>query len=218
MRPESAAVIVYDLDGTLVAGDVGKAFLHHLIESVWWRRIGAAVVAPVLFPMLRVGRWRRPAISAFLWIGTVGRVDDVAALARRFAADRPLEVLPTATAALRADLAGAARVVVATGAWEELAAVVLARLELPRKPELVASRTRVFLGGLVVGRQCNGHEKIDVLRAEGLAPPFARAITDAWLDWPLLAAAEVPVLVTDSDRLAERMRRQVGSHLQVVRP
>ncbi len=211
-------VIVYDLDGTLVAGDIGKAFLNHLLRTCWWRQVLAALVAPFLLPMLHVQGLRRPAISSFLWLGSVGRAARIADLARVFAADYPLQILPTATTSLRADLMGPHTIVVATGAWEELSAVLLDRMGLPRAPALVASRTRHFAGGLVVGRQCNGFEKIAVLRAEGFAPPYDRAITDAWLDWPLLAEARTPILVTESPELAARMRRHLGPGLEVLAP
>jgi len=211
-------VVVYDLDGTLVAGDIGKSFLEHLMRDSLWRLIVAGVSMPILMPMLKINRTRRFAVSSFLWIGSVGRAGRIAAMAQAFAREHTMDILPTATARLRRDLEGDDHIVVATGAWEELAAVLIERLGLSRTPVLVASRTRAFLGGLVVGRQCNSFEKIRVLRGEGITPPFDEAITDAWMDWPLLHEARLPVLVTHSRSLADRMRTQIGDRLEVLPP
>ncbi|MBK8285859.1 MAG: haloacid dehalogenase-like hydrolase [Ahniella sp.] len=195
MRPQ---VIVYDLDGTLVAGDVGKAFLHHLLRSAWWRTLLAALVAPVLMPMLHVQGLRRPAISVFLWLGSVGRAGRIGALARAFAAGYPLEILPTATTSLRADLMGPHTVVVATGAWEELSAVLLDRMALPSKPVLVASGLRALpvgwwsVGSVMVTR------KSPCFAKRGLHHPMiVRSPTRGWIGrcWP---EARAPILVTES--------------------
>lgn len=209
--------VIYDLDGTLVHGDIGHAFIKHLLMDSWPRKLIAGLATPVLMPAMKITRFRRSAISAYLWLGTVGRAGQIPAMAEAFAQRYPLQILPTASARLRADLAETNEVVIATGALEQLSRVLIARMQLPRAPMLVASTIRPAFGGYVVGRQCNSHHKIQALAEAGFAT-FDCAYTDAMLDWPLLAQAREPILVSDHAPTIAAMRSRIGEHLQVIAP
>ena len=54
-------VVVYDFDGTLVEGDIGAAFIHHLLRG-WRRGVAMPVAAPGL-ALMRFERTRRLGVS-----------------------------------------------------------------------------------------------------------------------------------------------------------
>ena len=205
-------VVVYDFDGTLVEGDVGAAFVHHLLRG--WRRLLALPFAPLGLLLMRFEATRRHGVALFLKIATVGRDTAVVeAVATRFADARPLRRRERELAWLAEDLAAGRRVVVATGAFETLARVMLRRLGLEGRVVLVASRLRPGRLGLGVVRHCNGEAKLHALAEDGFPGPYAKAVSDAWADAPLLRAARVAVMVNASARSRDILRRTVGDRL-----
>ncbi|MGL6291561.1 MAG: haloacid dehalogenase-like hydrolase [Silanimonas sp.] len=211
-RVGAADVVVYDFDGTLVEGDIGAAFIQHLLRG--WRRALALPIAPLAFMLMRFDATRASGVGLFLRIATVGRdIEDVDAQAIRFAEARTLRRRGRELAWLDADLAAGHRVVVATGAFETLARVVLHRLGLDGRVVLVASRLRPGRIGLGVARHCNGTAKVHALIADGFPPPYAKAVSDSWADAPLLAAAHDAVLVNASPVSRATLRREIGPRL-----
>lgn len=205
-------VVVYDFDGTLVEGDIGAAFIHHLLRG-WRRGVAMPVAAPGL-ALMRFERTRRLGVSLFLRIASLGRTHGgVHAAAERFAEARPLRRREREIAWLRADLAAGRRVVVATGAFEPLARVVLRRLGLDAGVTLVASRLADGPLGPRVLRHCNGEAKLRALAEEGFPPPYAKAVSDSWADAPLLRAAREAVMVNASPRSRVLLFRAVGERL-----
>ena len=208
----AAEVVVYDFDGTLVEGDIGAAFIHHLLRG--WRRGIAAPLAPLGLTLMRFERTRRLGVSMFLRIASLGRsLDDVDSRAIRFAESRPLRRRERELAWLRADLAAGRRVVVATGAFETLARVALRRLGLEGEVTLVASRLESGRFGPRTLRHCNGEGKLRALTEDGFPPPFAKAVSDSWADAPLLRAAREAVMVNASPKSRAALRRAVGVRL-----
>lgn len=215
-KPEPATV-VFDFDGTLVRGDCGAAFVHWLLRRNPLRWLPALLASPLLLPLLGLPATRRFAVSAYLWLATVllrrGRFD---ALLTRFVAHYPLRPVAPAIAALQEEVSRGHRVVVATGALQQLADGLLRRLGLRGHVALIASETRRWGGGLVVRVQCNREHKLRQLHALGFPGPYLRAYSDTWSDHPLLDAAEAPVLVNGDANARRRLRRRYGKRLRVV--
>lgn len=210
-RP-AAEVVVYDFDGTLVEGDIGAAFVHHLLQG--WRRWLALPVAPLGLLLMAAGPTRRAGVDLFFRIASLGRpMATVDALATSFAEARTLRRRERELGWLDADLAAGRRVVVATGAFETLARVALRRLGLEGRVVLVASRLSAGWIGLGVARHCNGPAKLRALDDDGFPPPYAKAVSDSWADAPLLAAARDAVLVNASAKSRRVVRRVVGDRL-----
>ena len=207
-----ADVVVYDFDGTLVEGDIGAAFIHHLLRG-WRRGLAMPLAAPGL-GLMRFERTRRLGVSMFLRVASLGRGHaDLHAAAERFAGARALRHREREIGWLRADLASGRRVVVATGAFEPLARVALRRLGLEGRVTLVASR---FVDGPLgprVLRHCNGEAKLRALIEDGFPPPYAKAVSDSWADAPLLREAREAVMVNASPRSRAVLRRIVGARL-----
>lgn len=209
---DDAGVVVYDFDGTLVEGDIGAAFIHHLLQGR--RRALALPVAPLGFALMRFEATRAAGVGLFLRAASLGRsLTAVDALAEQFAEARALRRREREIAWLEADLAAGRRVVVATGAFETLARVMLRRLGLEGRVVLVASRLRPAALGLGVARHCNGAAKLRALVDDGFQPPYAKAVSDSWADAPLLAAAREAVMVNASPKSRASLRRALGARL-----
>jgi phosphatidylglycerophosphatase C len=202
--PDRRAVVVFDLDGTLVAGDSFGAFLRHLLTRRPSRLVVALLTAPVWGPALAVGRLRLPAERWLVWLATVGLdADRFAAAARAFAAEH----------------AGApgGRVVVATACPSPLAAEVCRVIGL-EDVEVVASdlrRTRWAPPAPTV--PARGEGKVQALRAAGVPLPLDHAYSDSASDLPLLRAARVPHVVDPSPRDLARLRAALGPDVEVLR-
>ena len=208
----AADVVVYDFDGTLVEGDIGAAFVHHLLQG--WRRWLALPVAPLGLLLMAAGPTRRAGVALFFRIASLGRpIAVIETLATTFSEARVLRRRERELTWLAADLAAGRRVVIATGAFEMLARVVLRRLGLEDRVVLVASRLRPGRIGLGVARHCNGEAKLRALTEDGFPPPYAKAVSDSWADAPLLAAARDAVLVNASAKSRRVVRRAVGDRL-----
>jgi phosphatidylglycerophosphatase C len=205
-------VVVYDFDGTLVEGDIGAAFIHHLLQG--WRRALVLPFAPLGFVLMRFEATRRAGVSLFLFFGALGRnVGTIEALAERFAETRPMRPRERELAWVRADVRDGHRVVVATGAFEPLARAALRRLGVYPGVTLVASRLRLRWGSAGVARHCTGEAKLRALAEEGFPPPYVRAVSDAAIDLPLLRAAHEAVLVNASARCRSIVRQALGARL-----
>ena len=216
-RDNAPATVVFDLDGTLVRGDCGDALIRELIGRHWLRRVGAALALPIGIPMMAFAPTRRRGVSLFLWLGTVGLPTDE--LARRidgFLRMYRFTPIPFAVAALERELAAGHRVAIATGALRELAENLLQRLGVAGRVTLVASEMRPFAGGQAVSVQCNGAIKLAELERRGLPPPYLRAYSDSWIDFPLLAASRSPVAVCCRPRDLARLQARLGERLHVL--
>src|SRR5580698_883836 len=70
--PGSAQIAVFDLDGTLLAGDSTAAWLRMLICSSWLRCSVATLTLPICLFLIWFSKSRRIGASVLLWIATVG--------------------------------------------------------------------------------------------------------------------------------------------------
>lgn len=216
-RDDTPAIVVFDLDGTLVRGDCGDALIRDLIGQHWLRRVGAALAAPIGFPMMAFGPTRRRGVSLFLWLGTVGLAPDE--LARRldgFLRAYRFTPMPFAVAGGELAFERGHRVAVATGALRTLAENLLLRLGVAGRVTLVASEMQPFAGGQAVTVQCNGAIKLAQLERSGFPPPYLRAYSDSWTDHPLFAAARTPIAVRCPPRDLARLQARFGERLQVL--
>jgi phosphoserine phosphatase len=137
-------VAVFDLDGTLLRGDCSAGFVRRLIFRDWYRVAAVLAFAPVLGTMMFLPIARRNALTALLWLATVGLGPDrFQALLEEFAAGHAAEAsqIPVALDRLRAHLGAGDRVVIATGCVEPLAAAVCRLLGLDGV-EILAARVR----------------------------------------------------------------------------
>src|SRR5581483_2315074 len=71
-EPGSTPTAVFDLDGTLLAGDSTVAWLRMLFLSSWLRCTVAAIASPICLPLIWYPASRRIGASVLLWIATVG--------------------------------------------------------------------------------------------------------------------------------------------------
>lgn len=214
-------VVVFDLDGTLLAGDSFAAFLRHLMARRVVRLLVAAVTAPAWLPALQLPLTRPGAERCLVWLAAVGMDDDeFTACARDFARQHAGPNSGRAAAAaltrVREHVDAGHRVVVATGCAAPLAQEVCAVLGLSQV-EVVAStltRHRWRLPSRAV--PARGHGKLRALHAAGVELPVDHAYSDSASDLPLLRAARTPHVVDPGPRDWSRLRRELGADVDLL--
>jgi phosphatidylglycerophosphatase C len=188
----STRMAVFDLDGTLLAGDSTAAWLRTLLFSSWLRCIAAAISLPVWLLLIWIPSSRKVGASILLWIGTVGLdqealTDSIQTFAKRVEhGDGAVRWRGEGLATIRRHPAADDRVIVVTAAPEWLAA------------RLLASWTDVWVigstlcrrwSGWVMEDHCFGKEKCRALQRKGYGSEWDFVYTDSDDDAPLLASA-----------------------------
>lgn len=217
----SSQVVVFDLDGTLVAGDSFGAFLRHLITRAPLRCAAAVLTAPAWVPAWLAPPTRLTAERFLVWLATLGLDEKVfGATARDFAAQHAgPEAGRTAAAALtqvREHLDAGDRVIVATGCAAPLAQEVCAVIGLDGV-EVIASTLTRHRWGLPEAVPARGSGKLRALEAAGIRLPVDHAYSDSFSDLPLLAAARTAHVVDPSPRDQVRLLRALGVDVEVLR-
>lgn len=220
-KPGFRRQVVFDLDGTLVAGDSFGAFLRHLITRHCLRLAAAVLTAPVWVPAFLVPPARLTAERYLVWLAAVGMDEGAFAVACQDFATQHAgpEAGRTAAAALirvHEHLVAGDRVLVATGCAAPLAHQLCAVIGL-EEVEVVAStlvRRRWSLPRAVPAR---GEAKLRALEAAGVRLPVDHAYSDSYSDLPLLRAARTAHLVDPTARDLVRLQRVLGEDVEVLR-
>lgn len=220
--PDRRQTVVFDLDGTLVAGDSFGAFLRSLLTRQPLRLAAALLTAPGWLPALALAPTRVAAERWLVWLAAVGLdADGFTAAARAFAAGYAGAAggltAAAAIARLREHLDRGDRVVVATACAAPLAAEVC-RVIGAGDAEVVASALhRTRWGPPARTDPARGEGKVRALRAAGVPLPVDHAYSDSASDLPLLRAARVPHVVDPAPRDLARLRRELGLDVDVLR-
>jgi phosphatidylglycerophosphatase C len=183
-------IAVFDLDGTLLAGDSTVAWLRTLLRSSWLRFTVAAISFPISLPLVWLPASRRIGASVLLWIATVGHdqntlMKSMEAFVKRFEqGECSLRWRNDGLEAMDRHLAAGDRVLVVTAAplW-------LAERLLGSRSRALGSTLARWWGGWVIGHHCYGKEKCRTLEQNGYGTAWDYAYTDSYDDAPLLAAA-----------------------------
>jgi phosphatidylglycerophosphatase C len=191
-EPGSTPIAVFDLDGTLLAGDSTVAWLRMLLVSSWLRCAVAAITLPACLPLVWLPASRRIGASVLLWIATVGYDQDalvksIEVFVKRFEqGERSLRWRNDGLEAMDRHLAAGDRVLVVTAAPVWLAERLLAsRTDV----SVLGSRLARVWGGWLLDHHCYGKEKCRTLEQNGYGTAWDYAYTDSYDDAPLLAAA-----------------------------
>ena len=185
-------VAVFDLDGTLLAGDSTVAWVRALLSSSWPRCIAAAVAAPAWLLLIWIPSTRRVGGSLLLWIATVGYDQDaithsIEVFAKRFEQGAcALRWRSDGLATMNSYLATRDRVVVITAAPAWLAARLLASWTEVR---VLGSTLARRWSGWVIEDHCFGEAKCRALQQNGYGSAWNFVYTDSYADAPLLAGA-----------------------------
>lgn len=191
-EPSSAPIAVFDLDGTLLAGDSTADWLRMLLFSSWLRGTAAVMTLPVTLLLVWMPSSRRIGASILLWIATVGYDQNALAASielfgKRFEqGERSLRWRKDGLVAMDRHLAAGDRVLVVTAA-----PVWLAERLLTSRPDVhvLGSRLARRWGGWILIHHCYGKEKCRMLEQNGYGTAWDYAYTDSYDDAPLLAAA-----------------------------
>ena len=192
-RPEAAGstpIAVFDLDGTLLAGDSTAAWVLMLLFSSWLRCSVAAIALPVCLFLIWFPASRRVGASVLLWIVTVGYdqnalLESIEAFVKRFEqGGRGIHWRNDGLRAMDRHLAAGDRVLVVTAA-----PVWLAKRLLGSRSRVLGSTLERCWGGWIIGHHCHGNEKCRMLEQNGYGTAWDYAYTDSYDDAPLLAAA-----------------------------
>lgn len=214
-------VVVFDLDGTLVAGDSFGAFLRHLIIRRRLRLLAAALTLPAWLPTLLLPPTRLSAERYLVWLAAAG-LDEAAfaAAARAFAAQHAGPTAGrTATAALarvRDHVDAGDRVIVATACAAPLAQEVCAVIGLEEVEVVCSTITRSRWGFPAPAAPARGTGKLRALEAAGVELPVNHAYSDSASDLPLLLAARTPHVVDPTPRDWPRLQRALGDDVDLL--
>ena len=226
-------VAVFDLDGTLLRGDGSARLVRRLIFRDWYRAAAALALAPLLAAMFFLPIARRYALTAIIWLATVGlTADRFQALVDEFAAGHAAQAnqIPVVLDRLRAHLGAGDRVVIATGCVEPLATAVCRVLGL-HPVEVIGARLSQGRNFVWPSRACGmwsalpaatgpasyGIEKVRRLTAAGITLPVAYAYTDSPADLPLLLAATHRFVIDPAPRRLRRIQVLAGPGCMALR-
>jgi phosphatidylglycerophosphatase C len=212
---------VFDLDGTLLAGDSTAAWLRARVASSWLRGLVALVTLPGWLFLLGIPATRGRGASILIWIATVGLdqqnlVDSIEAFATRFErGDGGIRWRSDGLKTMHHHLAAGDRVVVVTAAPEWLAQRLLnSRAGVGVLGSTLARRC----GGWVIGHHCFGEEKCRRLEQSGYGSAWECAYTDSSDDAPLLAAAsKCGFLINPRAGVIARLQARGQSHVSAIR-
>ncbi len=220
-QESSAVVALFDFDHTLIRRDSFAALVRELLWRDWWRITAAAGLLPAVSPLLSLRRTRGVPVLTLVWLATLGF--DRERLGRHIEAHVAELVRDPATLVHRDGLArirehqqAGHRVVIATGALEDLARSICGALGL-EDIEIVGSSLRPWGGGMTALEHCFGERKVTMLRARGFPPPWRFVYTDSASDLPLLRHAEEGFFVNPTWRALQRVRRALPSPPVVLR-
>ncbi|MGY1706454.1 haloacid dehalogenase-like hydrolase [Geodermatophilus sp. SYSU D00697] len=214
--------MVFDLDGTLVAGDSFGLFLRRLLTRHPGRLLAAVLSAPAWVPALLLAPTRTLAERYLVWLAAVG-MDEAAftAAAGDFAAEHAApaggRVAAAALDRLHQHLQRGDRVVVATGCAAPLAQQLCAVIGLDGVDVVSSTMTRGRWGLPARTVPARGRGKLRALEAAGIRLPVDHAYSDSSSDLPLLRAARMPHVVDPRPRDWARLRRELGPDVDLVR-
>jgi phosphatidylglycerophosphatase C len=209
---------VFDLDGTLLAGDSTVAWLRMLFLSSWLRCTVAALTLPVSLPLVWFRVTRRFGASILLWIATLGYDQSalegsIEAFVKRFErGEDSLRWRNDGLKAMERHLAAGDRVLVVTAAPVWLAE----RLVGSRSRVLGSTLTRHW-GGWIAGYHCFGREKCRILEQNGYGTAWEYAYTDSYDDAPLLAAGKQGFIVNARSGVVAKLTARGHSRISQLR-
>lgn len=219
VRPLRGAIL-FDLDGTLIRGDLARWYLLDALPRHPIRLVLAILAAPVLLPLFFSSRLRRYATGSFFWILTAGRrprqvLRSFHAFAARFVAEGAAGKLRApAVTRLRTHASGQTPVALVTGCASPLAYAFVKALGVPQV-RVVGSVVGWRAGGLWVRLHCYGPRKITCAEGAGVPPPWTSCYTDSAKDLPLLAQSRHRVLVCPSPRTRALVVAALGEPVDI---
>lgn len=213
--------MVFDLDGTLLAGDSFSRFIRTLVLRHPVRRIAALVTLPAWLPALGGRRTRVPAEWFLVWLSTVGMDDDAyTAATRSFAAEHAGRaggrVATGGLDRLREHRDRGDRVIVATGCAAPLAQELCAVLDLAGVEVVASTVSRRRWGPPSAVEPARGEGKLRALRAAGVHLPVDHAYSDSVVDLPLLLSAHTAHVVDPTRRHWPRFQKALGADVDLL--
>ena len=211
----SPRTAIFDLDRTLINGELFAGFLTALLLRDWWRIGGVVAASPLLLPLWTTATSRPASLWGLLWFATVGLSAEelasiVSAYAQRLASDAGARVYRDGLQALVGHQQAGDRVVIATGSGCDLATAFCAAIGL-EDVRVVGSTLRSCAGGWVVDDHCVGARKVLMLTAAGVTPPWSVVYTDSASDLPMLRLAERRCIVNAPPGALRALRRALGT-------
>ena len=217
--PGSIPIAVFDLDGTLLAGDSTVAWIRRLLQDSWLRFALAAIALPPSLLLIWFPASRRIGASVLLWLATAGY--DQEALAESLEAfskcfeqgESKLRWRHEGLTTMERHLATGDRVLVVTAA-----PVWLAERLLGSRSRVLGSTLVRRWGGWVIGHHCHGKEKCRTLERNGYGTAWDYAYADSYEDAPLLAAARKHGFIVNArPRVVAKLKARGQSRISPLR-
>jgi phosphatidylglycerophosphatase C len=216
----SSTSAVFDLDGTLLAGDSTGHWLHETLRASPLRLAAGLALLPATGPLLLHPASRPTGATPLFWLATLGL--DERALRASFAdfvarvqrGQAPLRWRERGIETMERHLVHGHRVVVVTGAPALLARTLLDARGFGQRLTVLGTLLTLRARGWTVYRHCHGPEKCRFLAEAGYGSAWSYAYSDSAEDAPILARAQQPFLVNGRPRLVAALQRQRLPHLQ----
>jgi phosphatidylglycerophosphatase C len=217
------ASAVFDLDGTLLAGDSTGHWLNESLCASPFRLLAGLALLPAAGPLLLHPASRPAGAIPLFWLATFGldevtlRASFAAFVARLERGQSRLRWRARGLETLERHLAQGHRVVVVTGAPALLARALLASRGLGERVTVLGTVLGVRARGWTVQRHCHGAEKCAFLAEAGYGSDWSYAYSDSAEDAPILARARQPFLVNASPRVVAGLQRRALPQLVALR-
>lgn len=216
----SSTSAVFDLDGTLLAGDSTGHWLHESLRASPLRFAAGLALLPAAGPLLLHPFSRAAGAIPLFWLATLGL--DEGGLRASFAAfvervqrgQGPVRWRERGLETLERHLAHGHRVVVVTGAPALLARALLDARGMGQRVTVLGTLLRPSARGWTVYRHCHGAAKCRFLAEAGYGSAWSYAYSDSAEDAPLLARASQPFLVNGRPRVVAALQRRTLPLLQ----
>lgn len=211
---------VFDLDGTLLAGDSTGHWLHETLRASPLRLAAGLALLPATGPLLLHPASRSAGAIPLFWLATLGlderalRASFTAFVGRVQRGDGPLRWRERGLQTLERHLGFGHRVVVVTGAPALLARALLEARGFGQRVTVLGTLLNLRARGWTVYRHCHGPEKCRFLAEAGYGSAWSYAYSDSAEDAPILARAQQPFLVNGRPRVVAALQRQQLPRLQ----
>ena len=198
-------LVLFDFDKTIINKDTGYCFIvFSLRRSILRTMLALLSLSFAWIPYLS-SNTRYLGNSLFLWLATVGLSDSAVAkmkseFIQSFTSDPSFVLYQDAVSALNAYIAAGHALAIVSGSSDWMVKDTMKVLDLP-EVDIIASRERHSLGGLISAFHCYAENKVTAIRETLNLEDYSSVIgySDSVTDLPMLSLCDDRHLVNPGE-------------------